>query len=172
MNPVARVQRAMIAYFTGDVRRINHFLKVYGFAKAIGELEGLSEADQRTLEIAALTHDIGIRVSERKYRSAAGEYQQIEGPPEARKLLTAEEIDPGTVERVCWLIAHHHTYTDIREPDYRILVEADFLVNIHEDGLTPAAVVQIERSVFRTAAGIDFLRRLYRPEASRPTPDA
>lgn len=172
MNPVARVQRAMIAYFAGDVRRINHFLKVYGFAKAIGALEGLEESEQLTLEIAALTHDIGIRESERKHHSAAGEYQQIEGPPEARKLLTAQGIDPGIVERVCWLIAHHHTYAEIRGADYRILVEADFLVNIHEDGLTPAAVAQVERAVFRTAAGIEFLHRLYPHDALKAIPDA
>ena len=63
MNPVSLVQSAMIDYFTVDVRRINHFLKVYGFAKAIGELEGLESHSQFILEIAALTHDIGIRNS-------------------------------------------------------------------------------------------------------------
>jgi hypothetical protein len=32
MNLIARVQSAMIAYFSGDPRRIHHFLKVYSFA--------------------------------------------------------------------------------------------------------------------------------------------
>ena len=84
MVQVARVQQAMIDYFDGDMRRINHLLKVYGFAKAIGELEGLDAQTQFILEVAALTHDIGIKVSERKYHSAAGNYQQLEGPAEAR----------------------------------------------------------------------------------------
>lgn len=84
MNLIGQIINAMIAYYTGDVRRINHFLKVYGFAKAIGEMEGLDESTQKILEIAALSHDIGIKNSEKKYNSSAGNYQQIEGPPEAK----------------------------------------------------------------------------------------
>ena len=161
MNPVALVERDMIAYFAGDARRINHFLKVYGYAKTIGELEGLDRVTQQTLEIAALTHDIGIRESERKFNSASGDLQQREGPGEARKLLEPLSIDPAVVDRVCWLIAHHHTYQAIDGMDYRILVEADFLVNIFEDALPPSAIRQAEERVFRTGTGIVFLHNLY-----------
>jgi len=161
MNPVALVEQAMIAYFAGDVRRINHFLKVYGFAKGIGELEALDASTQRTLEIAALTHDIGIKVSEQKYHSASGEYQQLEGPGEAERLLAQFPIDAETIHRVCWLIAHHHTYTEIRGSDYQILVEADFLVNMDEDKLSKTAILQIEQTIFRTRAGTAFLHNLY-----------
>ena len=80
MNTVSLVARAMIDYDTGDVRRINHFLKVYGFAKTMGELEGLNAETQLTLEIAALTHDIGIRMSERKYGSASGVVRRFSRP--------------------------------------------------------------------------------------------
>jgi len=161
MNPVAVVQSAMITYFSGDMRRINHFLKVYALAKAMGELESLDDYMQQTLEIAALTHDIGIRNSELKYQSSAGEYQQLEGPPEARALLEALDIPPDQVERVCWLIAHHHTYHDIQGLDYQLLVEADFLVNIGEDQMSANAIRRVESSIFRTTAGRDFLHRLY-----------
>lgn len=162
MNIVAQVENAMIEYYAGDVRRINHFLKVYGFAKAIGELEGLDSSTQQTLEITALTHDIGIKNSELKYGSSSGEHQQVEGPPEAGKLLSGLGVNPKTVERVCWLIAHHHTYGEIREIDYQLLVEADFLVNISEDGLSPAAIRNIEEGIFQTETGKRFLRLLYR----------
>lgn len=165
MGLVASVLSAMIDYDAGDVRRINHFLKVYGFARAIGELESLDAATQFTLEIAALTHDIGIRNSERKYNSASGEHQQVEGPPEAEKLLQSLDIDADVVQRVCWLIAHHHTYGEFREMDYQILVEADFLVNIGEDGISADAIAQIRERIFRTATGLRFLYRLYLPGA-------
>ena len=164
MNIVAQVERAMIEYYTGDVRRINHFLKVYGFAKAIGELEGLPENEQLILEIAALTHDIGIRSSELKYHSSSGEHQQMEGPPEAEKLLSALHVEPAVISRVCWLIAHHHTYDAIRQADYQILVEADFLVNIHEDSLSQPAIENIERDIFKTDTGKTFLHALYLPD--------
>src|SRR5574344_1295351 len=140
MNHIGQVIKAMIAYYAGDVRRINHFLKVYGFAKAIGEMEGLDESTQEILEIAALTHDIGIKNSEKKYSSSAGNYQQIEGPPEAKTLLANLGVESNVIDRVCWLIAHHHTYTDIHGIDYQILVEADFLVNAFEDNMPDASI--------------------------------
>ena len=161
MEPIASVMRAMVDYFAGDIRRINHFLKVYAFDKVIGELEELPDDTQTILELAALTHDIGIKVSERKYQSAAGHYQQQEGPAEARGLLMPLGIGTQTVERVCWLIAHHHTYDNIGALDYQILVEADFLVNIYEDAMSSEAVETIEKRIFRTAAGTALLRSLY-----------
>ena len=89
--------------------------------------------------------------------------QQVEGPPEAKKLLESLGILPGVIERVCWLIAHHHTYQGILNADYQILVEADFLVNIEEDGLSLPAIMQIEEQIFKTHTGLQFLRRLYLP---------
>jgi HD superfamily phosphodiesterase len=152
---------AMTAYYAGDARRVNHFLKVYGFAKAIGELEGLDENTQEILETAALTHDIGIKNSEKKYGSSAGCYQQTEGPGEAEKMLKELGASPAVIGRVCWLIAHHHTYTDISGSDYQILVEADFLVNIYEDELSLEAIKSIKNNIFKTPSGIRLLTALY-----------
>lgn len=161
MNLIGQIINAMIAYYAGDVRRINHFLKVYGFAKAIGEMEGLDESTQEILEIAALTHDIGIKNSEKRYNSSAGNYQQIEGPPEAKKLLEGLDIESGVIDRVCWLIAHHHTYTDIQGIDYQILVEADFLVNFYEDNVSQNSVQSIRDKIFKTLSGKTILNAIY-----------
>ncbi|UWG96383.1 HD domain-containing protein [Dehalobacter sp. DCM] len=159
---IGKIINAMIAYYEGDVRRINHFIKVYGFAKAIGAMEGLDAATQEILEIAAVTHDIGIKNSEKKYNSASGSYQQVEGPPEAQMLLGNLGYSPSVIDRVCWLIAHHHTYDHITEMDYQILVEADFLVNAFEDQLSLTAIQQVAKKIFKTPAGLDFLNKLYR----------
>lgn len=61
MDKTGRLIGEMINYYAADPRRINHFLKVYGFAKAIGEMESVNAETQEILEIAALTHDIGIK---------------------------------------------------------------------------------------------------------------
>ena len=156
-----QVLLAMIAYYRGDARRINHFLKVYGFAQAIGAGEKLDETTQEILEIAALTHDLGIQNSEAKYGSSVGVYQQTEGPPEAEKLLRALQAEEAVIQRVCWLIAHHHTYKDIEGADYQILVEADFLVNAYEDSLSAEAIGAFERKVFQTKTGKALLKALY-----------
>ena len=161
MNTIAKVQAAMLAYNAGDTRRINHLLKVYALAKAIGELEMLQPDTQYILELAALTHDIGIRNSQQKYGSAAGEYQQLEGPPEARRLLLDAAVSEPVVDRVCWLIAHHHTYSNIQGLDYQILVEADFLVNAYEDEMDEDAINTVRERIFRTKTGIELLDTLY-----------
>ncbi|MCM1567283.1 MAG: HD domain-containing protein [Candidatus Dehalobacter alkaniphilus] len=161
MNHIGQVINAMINYFMGDARRINHFIKVYGFAKTIGVLEGLDESTQEILEIAAVTHDIGIKNSEKKYNSASGSHQQVEGPPEARKLLEDLNFDPMVIDRICWLIAHHHTYDKIDGLDHQILVEADFIVNAFEDDLSEIAIQNVSEKIFKTETGRRFLDKLY-----------
>lgn len=161
MKKTGKVINAMISYYAGDVRRINHFFKVHGFAKAIGEMEGIDEDLQQILEIAALTHDIGIKNSEKKYDSCAGNYQQIEGPPEAKRMLEGLGFDKTLIERVCWLIAHHHTYNNVNEIDYQILIEADFLVNAFEGELSLKAIKNMQEKIFKTKTGISFLNKLY-----------
>ena len=76
MNTVAT---EMIKYYAGDKKRINHFIKVHGYAKAIGEAEELDERTMLILETAAYVHDIGIKISEEKYNSSAGKYSNIDG---------------------------------------------------------------------------------------------
>lgn len=161
MNRIEAVLSDMVSYYQGDHKRINHFLKVYGFAKLIGAQEELNDVKQEILEIAALTHDIGIKNSELKYQSSSGTYQQIEGPPEAKIMLERIGIDGAIVDRVCWLIAHHHTYHTIDSIDYQILVEADFLVNIFEDEMSIASIKNIRKKIFKTKSGLKLLDALY-----------
>ncbi len=162
INNTSEVIIAMTKYFQYDCRRINHFIKVYGFAKTIGEMEELDEEAQEILEIAAITHDIGIKNSEIKYNSSAGNYQEIEGPEEAKKLLENLGISHSIIDRVCWLIAHHHTYSNIDKLDYQILVEADFIVNIFEDSVSDTAIKNIENNIFKTSTGKMLLGNLYK----------
>lgn len=161
MSDVGSVLNSMIGYYAGDPRRVGHFLKVYGFAKAIGEKEDLPLEEQLILEIAALTHDIGIKNSELKFGSTAGPYQEQEGPPEARKMLESLAFEEPIVDRVCRLIAHHHTYRELFGRDHAILIEADFLVNAYEDGMSLSAIRSLRDKVFTTETGKMYLRQLF-----------
>ena len=155
------VALAMAHYNSGDARRINHLLKVHAFAKMIGQAEGLDAGTLEILEVVALTHDIGIRNSEQKFGNCSGAHQQEEGPPEARALLTQLGAEEKLVERVCWLIAHHHTYTNIQGLDYQILIEADFLVNAFEDEMGNDAINSVCNKLFVTKTGKELLNLLY-----------
>ena len=158
---ICSVINEMISYYKGDVRRINHFLKVYSFSKTIGELEKLDKDTQFILEVAAAMHDIGIKISEEKYNSSAGKYQELEGPFLAKEMLTRLNFPKDIIDRICFLIGHHHTYSNIEGIDYQILVEADFLVNIYEDAINKDSIKSIKEKIFKTKSGIKILNDLY-----------
>lgn len=151
----------MIDYYKEDPKRIQHFLKVHAYAKLIGEEENLDQETQEVLEVAALTHDIGIKVSEQKYNSSAGKYQEIEGPQVAKEMLDKLQYDQKKIERVCYLIGHHHTYDQIDGIDYQILVEADFLVNLEEEHSNRETITSVRDKIFKTKTGILLINKIF-----------
>ena len=159
-----RLFHAMCDYDKGDAPRIAHFTKVWTYARIIGLGEGLDVNTQNTLEAAAILHDIGIHKAERGFSSSAGSLQEKLGPGEAVKLMTDLGFDRSMIGRVSYLIGHHHTYTDIEGMDYQILVEADFLVNIHEDDMTPEQIERAYEKIFKTGTGKKLFRDLYPEE--------
>lgn len=152
---------AMIVYDAGDPMRIHHFLKVHAFAAEIGRSERLDERTQFILEAAALTHDIGIHLAEETYGDCSGKYQELTGPSEAETLLKSLGFAGDIIQRVCYLIGHHHTYDMVDGPDYQILLEADFLVNLYEDSISPEGQQQIYEQIFQTETGKRLCRLLY-----------
>lgn len=144
---------SMIHYYEGDPKRIQHFIKVHSFAKLIGEMEQIDKSTLEILEIASIVHDIGIKAAEEKYGNCNGKLQEQEGPAIAEKMLSALGCDHNIIERVCYLVGHHHTYSDIDGIDYQILIEADFLVNMYEDELNEASVESVYSKIFKTETG-------------------
>ena len=158
INMLNKLHMAMIELYKGDSRRIQHFCKVHSYAKLIAETENVDEKCLFTLEAAALTHDIGIHLCEEKYENCNGKLQEKEGPAAARQMLTECGTYPDAViDRVCYLIGHHHTYNNIDGLDYQILVEADFLVNSYEGQKKEDTIAAFCKNVFRTPSGIRLL---------------
>ena len=151
----------MIAYYDGDPKRIQHFTKVHSYARLIGIGEELDDASLFILEAAAYTHDIGIRVAEEKYGRFDGRLQAQEGPIIAQKMLSQLGFENYIVERICFLIGHHHTYDNIDGLDYQILVEADFLVNLYEDDAGNRAIDKAYKRIFKTETGKKIFRLMF-----------
>lgn len=152
---------AMKEYFGEDTRRINHFIKVYNTAKTIGSLEKLDEKTYDILCTAAIVHDIGIKPAEEKYGAGncGGKLQEQLGPKPAEEMLRKLGYDEETVQRVSFLVAHHHTYEGVDGADWQILLEADFIVNAHEDALSLEAIKQAGRKIFKTSGGRKILEQ-------------
>ena len=58
MIAVSEIMRRMITFSEGNLHDIDHLIRVWTYAKTIGELEHLDSETQYILEIAAITHDI------------------------------------------------------------------------------------------------------------------
>lgn len=156
-----RLMLKMVKFDAGDPKRIQHFVKVASFARTIGETESLPQPELFTLAAASIVHDIGIRPAIEKHGSSSGKLQEQEGPAPARAMLSDLGFDTQTIERVAFLVGHHHTYDAIDGADYRILVEADFLVNLYENGCSENAVLAAREKVFRTRTGTALLNAMF-----------
>lgn len=162
MNLNDRLILKMIELEKGLPKRIHHFLKVYEFAHLIALSEQLDAEQQQLLEIAAIVHDIGITPSKQKYGYCDSITQGIEGPKRVMELFKAfPELSEATIQRVCYLIIHHHDYDKIEGLDYQILVEADFLTNAFEEKLSADKIRTIREKIFKTKAGIQLLESIY-----------
>lgn len=153
----------MIEHYEGDPKRIQHFTKVFEYCRLIGTMENIPEKEQFALETTALVHDIGIKKAEEVHGkgNCSGKLQEKLGPEIAEKMLNELGYPKDVIERVSYLVAHHHTYNDICDSDYQILVEADFLVNMYEDGLPSQNVKAAYEAVFKTESGKRICRTMF-----------
>jgi putative nucleotidyltransferase with HDIG domain len=120
----------MEKYFGADEKRIEHAIAVLNYTEQIQAVEG---GDPLIVRAAAILHDIGIREAERKHGSSAGKYQELEGPAIAEEILNKYDIPPEAVEHACKIVANHHSAKEIDTTEFRIIWDADWLVNIPAD---------------------------------------
>ena len=161
MITISQIMEKMIAFSKGNLHDINHFIRVWTYARTIGELECLDANTQYILEIAAIIHDIACPLCREKYGNTNGKYQETEGMTMARDFLSDTGLTAEQIDRVAFLVGHHHTYIDISGADYQILIEADYLVNVDESGYSRENVENTLERVFRTETGRALLRAMY-----------
>ena len=146
--------------FGSDQKRIDHALAVLRYAEQIQAVEG---GDPLVVKAAAILHDIGIHEAERKHGSPAGKYQEIEGPPIAEEILKRHDIPAETVEHVSKIVANHHSARDIDTLEFRIVWDADWLVNIPDD-LPDAGKEKLQSVIektFKTGKGRQMAMELF-----------
>jgi HD superfamily phosphodiesterase len=124
-----RVAVEMKRYFKKDFKRIGHAGRVARYAEQIVREEG---GDLAVVLSAAYLHDIGIPEAERKYGSAEAGYQEQEGPPVAREILSGLGAREELMDEVCDIIAHHHHPRGKETQNYRAVYDADTIANLEE----------------------------------------
>lgn len=154
------VRVAMEQYFGQDQRRIDHALQVSLYAE---ELLAYIDADPVLTLTAAYLHDIGIHEAERKHGSSSGKWQEIEGPPIARDILAGLNVDSAFSELVAEIVANHHTRDGVKSPEFRVLWDADALVNFAQ-AFADKDEGQIENVLqdhMATEAGFRIARKIF-----------
>ena len=115
---IAQILSKMIAASHGNIHDIDHLLRVWAYARTIGELEGLDAETQYLLEVAAITHDIACPLCREKYGNTNGKYQEQEGAVLVRSFLADTGMTEAQIARVAYLVGHHHTLRKLYGQDY------------------------------------------------------
>lgn len=138
--------------FGDDQKRVTHALNVLNYAEQIQKIEG---GDPMIIKAAAVLHDIGIHQAENKYGSSAGKFQEIEGPPIAEKILIESRFPTNAIDHICKIIGNHHSAKDIDTIEFRIVWDADWLVNIPDEfqNVNRDKLQRIINKVFKTKHG-------------------
>ena len=103
---IAEIMARMIDFSEGNIHDIDHLIRVWTYAKTIGELEGLDADTQYILEVAAITHDIACSLCREKYGNTNGKHQEVEGAVMVRDFLRDTGLTERQVERVAFLVGH------------------------------------------------------------------
>jgi HD superfamily phosphodiesterase len=118
------------AYFGNDLKRINHAKQVMDYAN---ELLKEEDATWHIVIPAGILHDVGIKIAEEKHGSAVAHYRESEGPAVAGKILLKLGFKKEDIEEICQIIAHHHSPGKIDTQNFKVLYDADWLVNLKDE---------------------------------------
>lgn len=158
---ISQIMEKMIAFSNGNIHDIDHFVRVWTYAKTIAELEEIDPETQFILEAAAITHDIACPRCREKYGNTNGKYQEEEGVPLVRAFLADTGMSVPQIDRVAFLVGHHHTYTAIDGIDWQILIEADYIANAAENGYSREEIKGSIHKIMKTESGIRLIRSVF-----------
>ena len=158
---ISQIMNKMIAYSEGNIHDIDHFIRVWTYAKTIAELEQLDDETQYILEVAAITHDIACPLCREKYGNTNGKYQEAEGMPMVEAFLNDVGMSARQVERIKYLVGHHHTLSGIDGIDYQILIEADYIANASENGYDRKAIESFLNRIVKTSTGKQLIKSIF-----------
>jgi HD domain len=157
-----RVAIEMKRYFKSDFKRISHATRVARYAERIGKSE---RGNMAVILAAAYLHDIGIHEAERRHGSTAAPYQELEGPPIAKEILTRLGAQPGLIELVTDIVGHHHHPREEETLEFKAVYDADLITNIEdrqkESPMAPERLEALLASGFLTESGPIEARKIW-----------
>lgn len=158
---IANLTKRMVQYYGKNPTDIHHFMGVYAFSVIIAKGEKVDKETMDIIETAAVIHDIACPLCREKYGDVNGKHQEIESPALVREFLKDFGCSQDFIDRIAFLIGHHHTPDGIDGIDYQILIEADYLVNAYEMNFNKKSITAMYDKFFRTSTGRAILKEMY-----------
>ncbi|OQY20674.1 MAG: phosphohydrolase [Desulfobacteraceae bacterium 4572_35.1] len=119
--------KIMAIFFEEDYRRITHAIEVLKHAEET--LNDYPQADKEIVIASAILHDVGIKPSEAELGYNTGKTQEQYGPPLVKKMLSATNLAPEKIKKICEIIGNHHSTSRYNYQELEILKIADHIVN-------------------------------------------
>ena len=152
----------MVAYSEGNLHDINHFMKVYAYAKTISRgRKSESGAAGSWWRLQQLCIDIACPLCRVKYGNTNGKHQEEESAALLEEFFKDSDLPKEFTDRVSYIVSHHHTIDGIDGIDYQIMIEADYLVNADESNFSGNNVRNMLEKVFKTETGKFLLKSMY-----------
>ena len=158
---ISQIMEKMIAFSEGNIHDIDHFIRVWTYAKNIGELENLDNETLFILEVAAITHDIACPLCREKYGNTNGKHQEEEGVPLVKTFLSDSGMTKAQIDRAVFLVGPHHTFNEIAGMDWQILVEADYIANATENDYSEQNIRNSMQRIMKTENGKRILQSIF-----------
>ena len=143
---VLETAKKMIDYSHGNLHDINHFMKVYAYAKMIADGEQLDPDTQKLVEMTALVHDIACPLCRVKYGNTNGKNQEKESAALIAEFFKDSNLPQDFTDRISFLVSHHHTLD---------------LVNADESHFSGHNIKNMYDKIFKTETGKFLLRSMY-----------
>lgn len=161
MEKIDMLRNIMVEWEIGEPKRMQHFFKVHTFAKLIAQSENIKDDTLYTIEVAALVADVGVKLAKAQDFKAPIELQDKEGVVAAKKMLSGLGFSGEVIERVCFMIGNRRDLENIKGMDFRILLEAEYLVNLYEQLAKKDTFVIANKKVFKTKTGTALFKKMY-----------
>src|SRR3989338_4760816 len=163
--------QAVIEFFKDEPKRKCHSCKQEVFNPRVDfgcalwcpkAVECIGPARYKELLATAKKEPIQDRYKTKK-KSAAGNSQEIEGPPIARSIMEKLQLKKDVIDEVCQIIAHHHSPGKVDTLNFRVLYDADWLVNLKDEFDTSdrEKLDKTIEKVFLTESGRELARKVY-----------
>ena len=157
------VRDHITAFFGKDSKDLAHALNVLKYVQLLLPEVAPDDWARFRAEAAALVHDITCPLCREVYGECTGEQQERESLYVLSLFFDCLDLPPLQVERIIWMVSHHHTPEASDEPDFRLLIEADLLANLQEQNIDLFDLRQLAVRTMRTKTGQEELRKMLGP---------